>query len=158
MTSRRDFLKYSSLLSAATLMPGFLCSMEGSQLSANGKKLLIIQLSGGCDGLNTVIPFAQDDYYRARPGLGISAGEVLNLNDQQGLNPALAALRPIYDQGQLTILNSVGYPNPDRSHFRSMDIWHTASNSDEYWSHGWLGRYLDADCAGCADPHKVLEI
>ena len=158
MPTRRDFLKYSSLASAATLMPGFLNSLTSNSLDADGKKLVIIQFSGGNDGLNTCVPYRNDAYYRARPSLGISAQEVLPVTDEVGLNPAMEGLRSLYDEGLLTILNQVGYPNPDRSHFRSMDIWHSASNSDEYWSTGWLGRYLDSDCAGCAQPHRVLEI
>lgn len=157
MSSRRDFLKYSSLASAATLMPGFLSSISANSLNSDGKKLVIIQFSGGNDGLNTCIPYRDDGYFRARPSLSIPATEVLPLTDDLALNPAMTGLRSLYDEGLLTILNRVGYPNPDRSHFRSMDIWHSASNTDEYWNTGWLGRYLDADCAGCAKPHKILE-
>ncbi len=156
MSTRRDFLKISSLASAAMLMPGFLHKLSGQSLTADGRKLVIIQLSGGNDGLNTVIPFEDDLYYKARPSLGIAKDKVLKLNDYQGLNPALEGLREIYDQGYLTVLNSVGYPNPDRSHFRSMDIWHTGSESDQYWDTGWLGRYLDHNCEG--KPHQMIEV
>lgn len=158
MSSRRDFLKYSSLASAATLMPGFLSNLAGKALNPNGKKLVIIQFSGGNDGLNTCIPYRDDGYFQARPSLAIPSTEVLPLTDELALNPTMTGLRSLYDEGLVTILNRVGYPNPDRSHFRSMDIWHSASNADEYWNTGWLGRYLDADCVGCAKPHKILEI
>lgn len=158
MTNRREFIKLSSLASAALMMPRFLSSFSGNNPSTNGRKLVMIQLSGGNDGLNSVIPYQDDIYYQSRPRLGIDPSEVLKISDYQGLNPALAALRDLYDQGELSILNQVGYPNPDRSHFRSMDIWHTGSNSDEYWESGWLGRYLDNSCTGCAKPHEVLEI
>ena len=88
------------------------------------------------------MPFEDDTYYQSRPQIGIDKSEVLKLNDYQGLNPAMEALRGVFDRGEMSILNQVGYPNPDRSHFRSMDIWHTGSNSNEYWETGWLGRYL----------------
>lgn len=158
MTSRRDFLKLSSLASASVLMPGFLQAMRFSSLAADGKKLVVIQWSGGNDGLNSIIPFEDDLYYKARPTLGLDKEKVLKLNAYQGFNPVMAPLRDIFDEGQMTILNSVGYPNPDRSHFRSMDIWHSGSGADQHWETGWLGRYLDHTCSGCAKPHTVLEI
>ncbi|MEM7659862.1 MAG: DUF1501 domain-containing protein [Bacteroidota bacterium] len=158
MFSRRDFLKVSSLASAASLMPGFLQELSFHPIHAEEKKLVIIQFSGGNDGLNTVIPYGDDNYYRLRKDLGIPESEILPLNDYQGLHPEMQALRSLYDQGEMSILNAVGYPNPDRSHFRSMDIWHTGSSAEEYWDTGWLGRYLDHACAGCSKPHSVLEM
>ena len=155
---RRDFLKLSSLASAASLTPRFLSGLGQYSLSSQGKKLVVIQLSGGNDGLNTIIPFRNDIYYQARPQLAIEASSVLNLTDELGLNPAMSDFKGLFDKGLVTILNQVGYPNPDRSHFRSMDIWHTASNSDEYWNHGWLGRYLDHSCTGCDKSHRVIEV
>ena len=122
------------------------------------KVVVILQLSGGNDGLNTVIPVRNDIYYRSRPRLGIAREKALRLNDEAGLHPMLTAFADAYNDGSLGILNNVGYPNPDRSHFRSMDIWHTASQSNEYWNTGWLGRYLDAQCSGCAKPTQALEI
>jgi len=84
---------------------------------------------------------------------------VLRLNDDVGFNPALEPIKGLYDDGLLTIVNNVGYPNPDRSHFRSMDIWQTASDSDKYVSTGWVGRYLDANCQGAAcEPHRAIEV
>lgn len=154
---RRNFLKLSSLAAATPLLPSFLRAAS-DKTPKSGRKLVVIQLSGGNDGLNTFIPYLDDHYYRSRSGLAIPPSEVLKLNDYQGLHPALAPLRPLYDQGYLSLLNRVGYPNPDRSHFRSMDIWHTGSNSDEYWHSGWLGRYLDHSCSHGAGPHHVLEI
>jgi uncharacterized protein (DUF1501 family) len=158
MSSRRDFLKLSSLASASMLMPGFLKDLRFHPLHSEEKKLVIIQWSGGNDGLNTIIPYGDDAYYRLRPKLGIPAAEVLKLNDYQGLHPEMGALRNLYEQGEVSILNSVGYPNPDRSHFRSMDIWHTGSGAENNWETGWLGRYLDHACAGCARPHTILEM
>ncbi|GAB4395955.1 MAG: DUF1501 domain-containing protein [Microscillaceae bacterium] len=157
---RREFLKQSALTTAGTmLIPGFLKALESKKTTQNGKILVIIQWSGGNDGLNTVIPFRNDIYYRERPRLAVPSTEVLPLNDELGLNPALLGLKKLYDQGFVTVLNNVGYPNPDRSHFRSMDIWHTASRADEYLSTGWLGRFLDSSCAGnCQNAHLAVEV
>lgn len=156
--NRRTFLKLSALASASAMVPGFLKgSGLGDSLDFKGKRLIVIQLSGGNDGLNTLIPFRNDDYYSLRPKLGIAAEEVLKLDDALGFNPVMAGMRELWDQGDLTIINRVGYPNPDRSHFRSMDIWHSGSNSNEYWETGWLGRYLDAQCEGCVKPHGIIE-
>ncbi len=158
---RRDFIKTSVFATAGTmLVPQFLKAHEsGIAKNASGKILVVIQLSGGNDGLNTVIPYRNDIYYKERPQIAIEKQKILTLNDEIGLNPALESLRRLYDDGRVRILNNVGYPNPDRSHFRSMDIWQTASNADEYLSTGWLGRYLDASCAGCdIKPHHMLEI
>jgi uncharacterized protein (DUF1501 family) len=157
---RRDFLKSSALATVGTmLIPSFLKAQQYSLQNGNGKILVVIQLSGGNDGLNTVIPYRNDIYYRQRPTLSVRKEQVLSINDEIGLNPALESLRGLYDDGRVRILNNVGYPNPDRSHFRSMDIWQTASDSLEYLNTGWLGRYLDASCEGCTgSPHKMLEI
>lgn len=145
-TNRRNFIKLSSLATGSLFVPQFLKAFDGNYFEPKGKVLVVIQLSGGNDGLNTVVPFRNDLYYKYRPTLAIDSNEVLQLNDELGLNPEMSGLKEIYDQGWLTIINNVGYPNPDRSHFRSMDIWHSASNADENWYTGWLGRYLDAEC------------
>jgi len=156
---RKEFLQIGSLATASLMVPKFLKAFEGKNLVPSGNKVLVIlQLSGGNDGLNTVIPFRNDIYYRTRPRLGIEKTKVLSLTDEAGLHPALTGLKELYDDGSLGILNSVGYPNPDRSHFRSMDIWHTASDSRDYWTTGWLGRYLDAQCKGCDKPTYALEV
>jgi uncharacterized protein (DUF1501 family) len=105
-----------------------------------------------------VIPVRNDIYYKVRPRLGIAKDQALSLTDEVGLHPALTGFKELYDDGSLGILNNVGYPNPDRSHFRSMDIWHSASNSNEYVYTGWIGRYLDAQCAGCDKPTQALEL
>jgi len=143
--NRRDFIKKSALVTAGAFMvPRFLQALNRIDGPGKGQKtLVVIQLGGGNDGLNTIVPFGDDAYYQARPRLAVPQKEVLRLNDLQGLHPALAPLRPLYDAGQFTILNAVGYPQPNRSHFRSMDIWQSASASQEYLSTGWLGRYLD---------------
>ncbi len=151
LIQRRNFLKTGSIATASLLLPKFLKAFETpGTISNNGKTLVVLQLSGGNDGLNTVIPVRNDIYYRERPRIGIQRENALSLTSEAGLNPALSGLKSLYDNGELAILNSVGYPNPDRSHFRSMDIWHSASPADAYWQTGWLGRYLDAQCAGNA--------
>jgi uncharacterized protein (DUF1501 family) len=157
---RRQFLQQSALASTALLAPAFLQGAEFGPLAPrrNGKILVVIQCSGGNDGLNTIVPYQDDIYYKNRPSLAIPKNEVLKISDQLGLNPALQAMQPLYDQGLLSMVNSVGYPNPDRSHFRSMDIWHTASDASEYWKTGWLGRYLDSQCAGCQNPYHAIEV
>lgn len=156
---RREFLQLGSLATASMMVPKFLKAFEQGEMVPQGNRVLVIlQLSGGNDGLNTVIPINNDIYYRTRPRLGIEKIKALRLNDEAGLHPALVGLKELYDDGSLGILNSVGYPNPDRSHFRSMDIWHTGSQSNEYWTTGWLGRYLDAQCKGCDKPTQALEL
>lgn len=159
LIKRRHFLQVGSLATASFMVPKFLKAFEKGQLVPPGNKVLVIlQLSGGNDGLNTVIPVRNDIYYKVRPRLGIEKSKALLLNDDVGLHPSLTSLRDLYHDGSVGILNNVGYPNPDRSHFRSMDIWHSASKSDEYVNTGWIGRYLDAQCAGCDKPTQALEI
>ncbi len=119
------------------------------------KNIVIIQLSGGNDGLNTIIPFRNDLYFEKRPQLAIPKKKVLKVSDELGFHPSLAALRPLFDKGEMCVINNVGYPNPNRSHFRSLDIWHSASDSDKVVSTGWLGRYLDAYCDR---PHEAIEV
>ena len=157
---RRDFLKSSGLASTSLLIPSFLSDFNANKLfkTRTGKALVVVQWSGGNDGLNTIVPYQNDVYYKSRPSLGIKKAEVLKVSDELGFNPALQSLQSLYDDGLVSIVNSVGYPNPDRSHFRSMDIWHTASSSDAYLSSGWLGRYLDSNCTGCATPYHALEL
>ncbi len=157
--SRREFLKTSALATAGTmLIPGFLKAFENTPIKLGDKKLVILQLSGGNDGLNTIVPYRNDLYHRLRPQISIATDKVLRVSDELGFHPALAPLRKVYDEGYLGVLNNVGYPNPDRSHFRSMDIWHTASDSKEYLKTGWLGRYLDARCVDCNAGHQAIEI
>ncbi|CAG5003605.1 hypothetical protein DYBT9275_03190 [Dyadobacter sp. CECT 9275] len=157
---RRDFIRKSVVAASGTwLAPEFLKLTGRSIGSGNQNILVVIQLSGGNDGLNTVIPYRNDIYYRERPVLAIERPNVIALNDEIGLNPALTLLRNLYDDGRVRIINNVGYPNPDRSHFRSMDIWQTASKSTEYLNTGWLGRYLDAQCReNGVRPYQMLEI
>ncbi|TME38016.1 MAG: DUF1501 domain-containing protein [Chloroflexi bacterium] len=115
--------------------------------SKKNRILVVLQLSGGNDGINTLIPFADPNYSQLRPSLGFAANEVLHLTDSVGLNPNLSKLKTMYDQGKVAVVQGVGYPNPNRSHFRSMDIWHSA-RPDTFERSGWLGRYVSAcECA-----------
>lgn len=141
---RRDFIKQSSLASSLFLVPSFVKAFESLTKGALGyKKLVIIQLSGGNDGLNTIIPYTSDIYYKSRPELAIPKTDIIKVTDDLGFNSQLTPLKSLYDKGYLSIINNVGYPNPNRSHFRSTDIWHTASDSNQYYNSGWLGRYID---------------
>ena len=141
---RRDFIKQSSLASSLFFVPSFVKAFETATKNVLGyKKLVIIQLSGGNDGLNTIVPYTNDIYYNNRPALAISKSDILKINDELGFHNKLAPLKNLYDKGYLSIINNVGYPNPNRSHFRSTDIWHTASDSNVYSNTGWLGRYID---------------
>ncbi|MBS1750736.1 MAG: DUF1501 domain-containing protein [Bacteroidetes bacterium] len=159
LIKRKEFIQIGSLATASLLMPRFLKAFENKNAVPPGNKVVIVlQLSGGNDGLNTVIPFQNDLYYKSRPQLGISSSAVLKLDDEVALHPALSAFKQLYDEGNLGIINSVGYPNPDRSHFRSMDIWQTASASNQYLNSGWIGRYLDAQCHECNKPTQAIEI
>ena len=170
MTTRRLFLqKGMTLLAATSTIPTFLdqtvLAMANPEDAArtqqptgtDGKILVIVQLSGGNDGLNTVVPWADDAYHKARPGIRHEQGKVLKLDDYLGLHPNLAPLKAMYDNAQMSIIQGVGYPNPNRSHFRSMDIWHSAAPEKEVVTSGWLGRYFDNACAGC-DPHAGLSL
>ena len=142
--NRRDFIKQSSLASSLIFVPSFVKAFENyAQNELGYKRLVIVQLSGGNDGLNTIVPFKNDIYYKNRPQLSIPESKILKATDDIGFHPSLSPLKKLYDKGYVSIINNVGYPNPVRSHFRSTDIWHTASNSNEYLGTGWLGRYID---------------
>lgn len=153
---RRKFLKQSSLASSLFFVPSFVRAFEEVASSKLGyKRLVIIQLSGGNDGLNTIIPYTNDLYYKARPTLAIPKKDIIKLTDEVGLNPSLEPLKRLYDKGYLSIINNVGYPNPVRSHFRSMDIWQTATDSNTYSQSGWIGRYIDSFGK---NPYSAIEI
>ncbi|MFO0908509.1 MAG: DUF1501 domain-containing protein [Isosphaeraceae bacterium] len=148
---RREFLRSS--LAASTLVsmgsgtvPGFLgrsaWAAEGAP--SNDRVLVVVQLLGGNDGLNTVIPFADEGYTRHRRALRIPAGQVQKLDKAVGLHPALGGMSKLAEDGRLTVVQGVGYPNPDRSHFRSMEIWESARLDPKALDTGWLGRSLDA--------------
>jgi uncharacterized protein (DUF1501 family) len=152
---RRGFIKTSSLASGYFLIPGFLKPLENIRPNAAQKNLVVIQLSGGNDWLNTIVPYKNDLYYKKRPSIGIKQNNLIVLEKDLAFNNSLALLKPLYDSGEMAIVNNVGYPNPDRSHFRSMDIWHTASSSNEFLHTGWLGRYLDNECKSSVEGIEV---
>ncbi|HRK31645.1 MAG TPA: DUF1501 domain-containing protein [Tepidisphaeraceae bacterium] len=170
LSTRRLFLQRGlTLLAAGGTIPTFLDNTalammqaaDGARTQAatgkNGKILVIVQLSGGNDGLNTVVPYADDAYHRARPALAHKAADVLKINDYIGLHPNLAPVKELFDDDMMAIVQGVGYPNPNRSHFRSMDIWHSAEPEHETPTNGWLGRFFDNTCDG-TDPHSGVNI
>lgn len=141
MINRRRFLQLGSLAGAACLVPPFL-RVAALSPKLSGKKIVLLYLSGGNDGLNTVVPYRNDVYYRLRPRLSLTPKELLRLNDEAGLHPALTALRAIYEQGEMCMIHSVGYAHPERSHFQSALTWNRA-HVDRNVPTGWLGRVAD---------------
>ncbi|MBV9661843.1 MAG: DUF1501 domain-containing protein [Acidimicrobiales bacterium] len=156
--SRRRFLLGAGAAAAAGFgLDRYLESGGGSAAhagSSHGGPLVLVTLYGGNDGLNTVVPYADSAYRAGRPTLGYSPGQVLDLSDGLGLNPMLKGLHGLWTQGRLAIVRGVGYPNPNLSHFASMDIWQTANPGDGSGS-GWLGRWLDA---ARDDPMRAISI
>ncbi|MEM6514643.1 MAG: DUF1501 domain-containing protein [Bacteroidota bacterium] len=141
---RRHFIKQTSLASSLIFVPNFLRAFEHISPKTLGyKRLVMIQLAGGNDGLNTVVPFNNDIYYQSRPTIALSKTEAIEIDDELGFHSNLMSLKRLFDDGHLTIINNVGYPNPVRSHFRATDIWQSASSHDKYLQTGWIGRYLD---------------
>ena len=145
MSSRRDFLKSSALLALAPTVPAFLAqTARAAPPERDGRVLVVVQMTGGNDGINTVVPFADEGYARHRKFLRLPAGRLVKVNDHVGLHPALADAGKLLHTGRLSIIQGVGYPNPNRSHFRSMAIWHTARfRPEEHQGLGWLGAALD---------------
>jgi uncharacterized protein (DUF1501 family) len=149
--SRRQFLTGLGLAMAGTTLSvsgtpvrafsrsSLLAKLAGS---ASDRVLVLIQLSGGNDGLNTIIPISNDIYYNQRPTLAIPAGEAIALSTNVGMHPSLSPLEPFFGDGKMAVVQGVGYPSPDLSHFRSTDVWITGNNVDEIGSTGWSGRYL----------------
>ena len=120
----------------------------GKLFGSTDRVLVMIQLQGGNDGLNTVIPVTNSMYYENRPKISISKNASLKINDTLGWHPALSGFRNLHDEGRLAVVQGVTYPNPDRSHFRGTDIWLTATDADIFGSTGWIGRYLDTYAPG----------
>jgi uncharacterized protein (DUF1501 family) len=150
-SSRRDFLRSSLAASTlvsmgATTIPGFLqqSARAASDSKANDRVLVVVQLVGGNDGLNTVVPHKLDGYSKARRALRLPSGQIHKLSDEIGLHPSMGGMARLVESGKASIVQGVGYPNPDRSHFRSMEIWETARLEYGALETGWLGRALDA--------------
>ena len=146
--NRRNFLTLTGTFTGgALLLPDFLHAFGSQPNLVMGEPCLVfIQLNGGNDGLNTFVPYDNPLYYQLRSKIALSKDSVISKNNGMALHPALKNFAEIQQKGDLTILQNVGYPNPNRSHFRSQEIWQTASASNQYLSEGWLGRYLDLQC------------
>src|ERR1700733_6695917 len=168
VSSRRVFLQRGmTLLAVSATIPSFLDqtvmalahpnNLKQQPSGKDGKILVVVQLSGGNDGLNTVIPYADDIYHNSRSNIAHDPSKVLKLDNYIGLHPNLGPLRDLLEKGKMSIVQGVGYPNPNRSHFRAMDIWQSAIPEKEIVTSGWLGRYFDNSCPGC-DPHGGVAI
>lgn len=164
--NRRDFLKQlgtAGIVSLGIAPPAFLSRAtyafdSSPSSSSSGRVLVLVQLAGGNDGLNTVVPHGDPEYYKARPGIGIPRPAVLKIDENLGLHPQMTGFKELYDEGRLAIVQGVGYPNPDRSHFRSMDIWHSARPDADYTTDGWLGRGLELAPLSQADGLRALAL
>jgi uncharacterized protein (DUF1501 family) len=170
VSTRRVFLqKGLALLAVAPTIPTFLdqtvmamanpldTHRTAQPTGKDGKILVVVQLGGGNDALSMVVPYGDDAYYRARGNLAHPADSVLKINDYIGLNGKLTHLKGLFDHGDLAVVQGVGYPNPNRSHFRSTDIWESGQPENQSPTSGWLGRYFDNTCPGC-DPLVGIEI
>jgi uncharacterized protein (DUF1501 family) len=140
---RRELLAGMAGLSAMSMVPPAFAQAAATQAAASGKVLVILELSGGNDGLNTVVPYGDDAYYRQRPNIGIPKNELRIIDDHFGFNPGMAGFESLYKDGKMAIVHGCGYENPSYSHFTSMAYWHTAApnSGDEY---GWVGRLADS--------------
>ena len=145
MFTRRAFLQSSTLLALAPTVPGFLAqTARASKVERDGRILVVVQLDGGNDGINTVVPFSDEGYSKHRKALRLDKARLVKVNDTVGLHPSMDGFGKLLEAGQLAIAQGVSYPNPNRSHFQSMAIWHTARLDAEQQSGlGWLGRGLD---------------
>lgn len=164
--SRREFLvKGTALLATLGLTGPFSLSAQGlikedkedQETPKDGNVLVMVQLSGGNDGLNTVIPYGFGGYFDARPTLKITDKEVLALDNRTGFHPSLTGLNDLYSQGKVAVIQGVGYPQPDHSHFRSMEIWQTAE-PEKIIRSGWLSRYMESSLSGVRNPLKAIQI
>lgn len=163
MIDRRDFLRVGLAgVSVASTYPLFLgrtaavAAEEGPP--GNDRVLVVIQLSGGNDGLSTVVPYADPAYGRARSTIRIGEKEVIRIDEYLGLHPNLKELKQVYDDGRLAIIQGASYPNPTRSHFEAMDIWHAGDRSFLRERTGWLGRAIDSACGRGPDPLLVVNL
>lgn len=146
--NRRNFLSLTGTFTGGVLLlPDFLHAFGAQKNLVIGEQCLVfIQLNGGNDGLNTFIPYENPLYYDLRPNIGLSKDTVIGKNKGMAFHPALKNFADIQQNGDLSVIQNVGYPEPNRSHFRSQEIWQTASASNEYKTEGWLGKYLDLQC------------
>lgn len=150
LLSRRDLLKGGTMIAVGLMAPPWLATIAKADVlrQAKGGKatgdtvLVVCQLTGGNDGLNTVVPYADKAYYSLRPTIGIGEDKVLKLNEHLGLHPSLTGLHELFQQGKVAVVNNVGYPKANRSHFKSMEIWQSASPEGKLKG-GWIGRHFD---------------
>lgn len=156
MLTRRRFLLDGLTLTALT--PALASLPRGSRTAEGERILVVLQLSGGNDGLNTVVPHRQDGYARARPSLALKAGTLHRLEDEHGLHGALGELARLYDEGRLAVVHGVGVERPDRSHFRSLEIWHSGEPDRPARGVGWLGRLADQIAARSSGSLPALHI
>lgn len=157
--NRRKFLQRSSLIAMAPTVPAFLSrTVHAAKPNNDGRILVVIQLSGGNDGINTVVPFADEGYTKHRDKLRIQTDRLIKVNDQVGLHPALRPAADLLEDGRLAIVQGVGYPNPNRSHDVSMAIWQTARfDPTEHKTFGWIGRAMDGQATPAdGSPHSIL--
>ena len=145
MFTRRSFVQSSSLLALSSSVPLFVAqSASATAPHKDGRVLVIVELDGGNDALNTIVPHADENYAKVRPKLKLDSKRLVKLTDALGLHPALRPLDALLQAGQLAAIPGVGYPNPQRSHFESMAVWHTAKfDAEDRKGYGWLGRALD---------------
>lgn len=159
--TRRDFLKTTvGAMAMAPMFPHLLLKStfaDHIDQSNTDPILVVVQLQGGNDGLNTIVPYGSDVYYADRPHISVPAKSVLPIDKMVGLNPNLKSLKPLYDAGKVAIVQGVGYPNPDLSHFLSTSIWETADTTGTSQT-GWLGRYIDTALTGNKNPMKALAL
>jgi len=158
--SRRSLLKGVAGLSLAATAPHFLSlsSRVFAGETRDDRILVVLQLSGGNDGLSMVVPHTDPAYHRARRTTGVDAKTVLRLSDDLGLNPEVKHFHAAFGDGRLAIVQGCSYPNPNRSHFRSMDIWHTGSEKGRQLDTGWIGRAIDSCCPKPDHPDNVVNL
>jgi uncharacterized protein (DUF1501 family) len=158
MLSRRDFLKRSSLIAAAPFIPGFIERTARAAEPGKDPILVVLEMTGGNDGLNTVVPHRDDGYHRLRPTLRYQANQLVKVNDELGLHPALQQMGQLLQQSKLAVVQGVGYPNPDRSHFESMDRWQCGEVTAKVSGTGWLAKSVPDLAKGKGGGVPVMHV
>ncbi len=158
MLSRRSFLKRSSLIAAAPLVPGFIERTARAAEPGKDSILIVLEMTGGNDGLNMVVPHRDDEYHRLRPTLGFQSNQLVKVNDELGLHPAFQQMGQLLQQSKLAIIQGVGYPNPDRSHFESMDRWQCGEVTSKVSGTGWLAKSVPDLARGKGGGVPVMHI
>jgi uncharacterized protein (DUF1501 family) len=161
-----DRRKFLGVASVSATLPSFVARTGYAMTDAtkalpglsDNRILVIVQLAGGNDGLNTLVPFNDAEYHKARPKLALPIAKLLKLNDSVALHGEMTDMKKLYDDARLAIVQNVGYPNPNRSHFRATEIWETASASEKVLQTGWMGRYFDSECHKVTSPMLGLQV